>query len=49
LSNAVRRVLDSGWYLLGKEVSAFEQDMPNSLGQNIVLVLQTDWTPSNDI
>ena len=23
---AVKRVLDSGWYLLGKEVEAFEQE-----------------------
>lgn len=32
LSNAVKRVLDSGWYLLGNEVKAFEQEYAEYLG-----------------
>ena len=28
LSQAIKRVLDSGWYLLGNEVKAFEQELP---------------------
>jgi dTDP-4-amino-4,6-dideoxygalactose transaminase len=32
LSNAIKRVLDSGWYLLGKEVKAFEQEYAAYIG-----------------
>src|SRR5664280_82724 len=32
LSNAIKRVLDSGWYLLGNEVKAFEQEYRNFIG-----------------
>ncbi len=32
LSNAIKRVLDSGWYLLGNEVKAFEQEYANYIG-----------------
>lgn len=32
LSQAVKRVLDSGWYLLGNEVKAFEQEYANYIG-----------------
>lgn len=32
LSNAIKRVLDSGWYLLGNEVKSFEQEYSNYIG-----------------
>jgi dTDP-4-amino-4,6-dideoxygalactose transaminase len=32
LSQAIKRVLDSGWYLLGNEVKAFEQEYANYTG-----------------
>lgn len=32
LSNAVGRVLDSGWYLLGKELAAFEHEYAEYIG-----------------
>ena len=32
LSLAVKRVLDSGWYLLGNEVNYFEQEFANYIG-----------------
>lgn len=32
LSNSINRVLDSGWYLLGNEVKAFEQEYAQFLG-----------------
>ncbi len=32
LSNAIKRVLDSGWYLLGKEVEAFEKEYSEYIG-----------------
>ncbi len=32
LSNAIQRVLDSGWYLLGEEVEAFEQEYKSFIG-----------------
>lgn len=32
LSQAIKRVLDSGWYLLGNEVKAFEQEYANYIG-----------------
>lgn len=32
LSNAIKRVLDSGWYLLGNEVHAFENEFSNYIG-----------------
>jgi dTDP-4-amino-4,6-dideoxygalactose transaminase len=32
LSAAITRVLDSGWYLLGEEVKAFEQEYSNYIG-----------------
>jgi len=32
LSNAIKRVLDSGWYLLGEEVKAFEQEYADFIG-----------------
>jgi dTDP-4-amino-4,6-dideoxygalactose transaminase len=32
LSAAVQRVLDSGWYLLGKEVAAFEEEYARYIG-----------------
>ena len=32
LSNAIKRVLDSGWYLLGNEVTAFEKEYSSYIG-----------------
>lgn len=32
LSQAIKRVLDSGWYLLGNEVKAFEQEYSSYIG-----------------
>src|SRR5664280_1080212 len=32
LSNAIKRVLNSGWYLLGNEVKAFEQEYSHFIG-----------------
>jgi dTDP-4-amino-4,6-dideoxygalactose transaminase len=32
ISNAIKRVLDSGWYLLGNEVRAFEEEYANYVG-----------------
>jgi dTDP-4-amino-4,6-dideoxygalactose transaminase len=32
ISNAVSRVLDSGWYLLGREVESFEQEYAHFIG-----------------
>lgn len=32
LTQAIRRVLDSGWYLLGNEVKAFEQEYASYIG-----------------
>jgi len=32
LSQAIKRVLDSGWYLQGKEVAAFEQEYARYIG-----------------
>jgi dTDP-4-amino-4,6-dideoxygalactose transaminase len=32
LSNALKRVLDSGWYLLGEEVNAFEKEFAEYIG-----------------
>ena len=32
LSNAIKRVVDSGWYLLGNEVKAFEEEYANYIG-----------------
>lgn len=32
LSQAIKRVLESGWYLLGNEVKAFEQEYANFIG-----------------
>jgi len=32
LSDAIKRVLDSGWYLLGKEVQAFEEEYARYIG-----------------
>lgn len=32
LSNAIKRVLDSGWYLQGNEVKAFEEEYANYIG-----------------
>ena len=29
IQQAVKRVVDSGWYLLGEEVKAFEQEFAN--------------------
>jgi dTDP-4-amino-4,6-dideoxygalactose transaminase len=34
LSNSIRRVLDSGWYLLGNEVKSFEQEYSQFIGVN---------------
>lgn len=34
LSQAIKRVLDSGWYLLGHEVNTFEQEYANYIGTN---------------
>lgn len=34
LSEAINRVVDSGWYLLGNEVKAFEQEYSNFIGTN---------------
>ena len=32
LSNAIKRVIDAGWYLLGNEVKSFEQEYANYIG-----------------
>jgi dTDP-4-amino-4,6-dideoxygalactose transaminase len=32
LSNSIKRVLDSGWYLQGNEVNAFEEEYANYIG-----------------
>lgn len=32
ISNAIKRVIDSGWYLLGNEVKTFEQEYANFIG-----------------
>src|SRR5664279_4404262 len=32
ISDAIKRVLDSGWYLLGNEVKAFEQEYAGFIG-----------------
>lgn len=32
LSNSIKRVVDSGWYLLGYEVKAFEEEYANYIG-----------------
>ena len=32
LEKAVRRVINSGWYILGKEVEAFEREFGSFLG-----------------
>lgn len=32
IDDAVRRVLDSGWYILGQEVAAFEKEFANYVG-----------------
>lgn len=32
LSKSIKRVLDAGWYLLGNEVNAFEQEYANYIG-----------------
>ena len=32
LSKSIKRVLDSGWYLLGNEVKAFEQEYASYIG-----------------
>src|SRR5664279_1572438 len=32
ISDAIKRVLDSGWYLLGNEVKAFEQEYSHFIG-----------------
>jgi len=32
LSDAIKRVLDAGWYLLGNEVKSFEQEYANYIG-----------------
>lgn len=37
---AAHRVIDSGWYLLGNETEAFEQQMPTTLAQSTVWVWQ---------
>ena len=34
IDSAVQRVLDSGWFILGEEVSSFEQEMADYLGVN---------------
>jgi len=31
IDEAYHRVMESGWYILGKEVSAFEQELSNIL------------------
>ena len=32
---AIQRVLDSGWYVLGKEVKAFEEEFASFHGENL--------------
>lgn len=34
IHSAASRVIDSGWYLLGKEVNAFEEEFANYIGTN---------------
>ena len=45
LQQAVNRVVDSGWYLLGNEVKAFEKATPNTSARRIVWPAEMDWTP----
>ena len=41
IDERIKKVLDSGWYLLGKE-NDFAIILQNSAAQNMLLVLQTD-------
>ena len=45
LSEAVARVVRSGWYLFGKEVETFEQRLPVIAGSGIAWGQGTDWMP----
>lgn len=45
ISAAIQRVLDSGWYLLGAEVSSFEQEFAEYCAANTVLVSPMVWMP----
>lgn len=44
IKEAVSRVVDSGWYLQGKEVEKFEKDYADFIGTNECIVL-TVWMP----
>jgi dTDP-4-amino-4,6-dideoxygalactose transaminase len=35
VDNAIQRVLDSGWYVLGKQVNAFEEEFASFHGENL--------------
>lgn len=35
VDEAIQRVLDSGWYVLGKEVNAFEEELASFHGENL--------------
>jgi len=35
INEAIQRVLDSGWYVLGKEVNAFEEEFASFHGENL--------------
>jgi dTDP-4-amino-4,6-dideoxygalactose transaminase len=32
IDDAIRRVLESGWYLLGEEISSFEREYASDVG-----------------
>ena len=38
VDGAIQRVLDSGWYVLGKEVNAFEDEFASFHGENLYAV-----------
>ena len=45
LSEAVARVVRSGWYLFGKEVETFEQRFARIVEPSIAWGRGTDWMP----
>ena len=43
IDKAVQRVLSSGWYVLGKEVKAFEQEFASFHGDSFSLYWSSQW------
>ena len=43
---AYHRVMDSGWYLLGRELEAFESEFAQYCGVSIASASATGWMPS---